>query len=185
MSTAVDLTREKESKNMDMFDKTKVFSVIDASGVNTMAFQINTTFEEGTPIFSLEKLKSFMELVDGGFKKTFFFNPEPESNERKIVVFLTIKPGEAVLNSGEFVNGNITVGKKPGHIKYSSLKLTGDESEYKEFEYLPNFKRNISIIDPILGDEVRPVVFLDADSNKMKAKIKLLPHKSSIALEIG
>jgi len=170
---------------MDMFDNTKVFSVIDSSGMNTLAFQINGTLEDGESVFSIEKLKSFIEQSNSGFKKTFFFNPEPQENERKAIVFLTLKPGEAVLNGGEFYNGNLVVGKKPGSIKYSSIKLQGDESEYKEFNYTPNFKRPITIIDPFLGDEVKPIVFFDTNTNQIKAKIKLLPHKSYIALEVG
>jgi hypothetical protein len=169
---------------MDMFDNTKVFSVLDSYGMNTLAFQINTSTEDEQTVFSIEKMKSFMEETKNGFRKTFFFNPDPEENERKSIIFITLKPGEAVLNGGEFINGYLTVGKKPGAIKYSSIKLDGDESEYKEFSYSPNFKRNISIIDPVAGDEVKPIVFFDTNTNQIKAKIKLLPHKSYIAIEI-
>ena len=169
---------------MDMFDPRKVFSVLDASGMNTLAFQINTTVDEGQQVYSIEKLKSFIEVAKNGYKKTFFFNPEPNDEERKEVVFLTLKPGEAVLNAGDFKDGVLRVGKKPGHIKYSSIRLTGEESEYKEFKYAPNFKRPIAIIDPILGDEVKPVVYFDTEKNDVMAKIKLLPHKSYIALEV-
>ena len=169
---------------MEMFNTKKVFSVLDAKGMNTLAFQINHTEEDGEMVSSIEKLKSFIEIANAGYRKTFFFNPEPEENEKKEVVFLTLKPGEAILNAGEFKDGVLVVGKKPGSIKYSSIKLTGDESEYKEFKYAPNFKRPISIIDPVLGDEVKPVVYFDTDANDVKAKIKLLPNKSYIALEV-
>ena len=169
---------------MNMFDSKKVFSVLDAKGTNTLAFQINHTNEDGTEIHSIEKLKSFIEIAKTGYRKTFFFNPDPEEQERKEVVFLTLKPGEAILNGGDFVDGILRVGKKPGRISYKSIKLTGDESEYKEFKYAPNFKRPITIIDPVLGDEVKPVVFFDTETNDVKAKIKLLPNKSYIALEV-
>ena len=169
---------------METFDSRKVFSVIDARGMNTLAFQINHTQEEGVEIHSIEKLKSFIEVAKTGYRKTFFFNPEPKEDERKEVVFLTLKPGEAILNGGDFKDGILRVGKKPASISYSSIKLTGDESEYKEFKYSPNFKRPISIIDPILGDEVKPVVYFDTDTNDVRAKIKLLPNKSYIALEV-
>jgi hypothetical protein len=170
---------------MNMFDSKKVFSVLDAKGMNTLAFQVNTIVEEGQEFYSIEKLKSFIEVAKTGYRKTFFFNPEPTENERKELVFLTLKPGEAILNAGEFKDGILRVGKKPGNIKYSSIKLTGDEYEYKEFKYAPNFKRPISIIDPILGDEVKPVVYFDTDTNDVRAKIKLLPNKSYIALEVS
>jgi len=169
---------------MDMFNTKKVFSVLDAKGMNTLAFQINHTEEEGRLVHSIEKLKSFIEIANSGYKKTFFFNPEPNDSEMKEVVFLTLKPGEAILNGGDFKDGVLRVGKKPTHVQYSSIKLTGDESEYKEFKYAPNFKRPISIIDPVLGDEVKPVVYFDTDTNDVRAKIKLLPNKSYIALEV-
>ena len=169
---------------MDMFDTSKVFSVLDSQGMNTLAFQINNTVDAGEQIHSIEMLKSFIEVAKNGYRKTFFFNPEPSSQELKEVVFLTLKPGEAILNAGEFKDGVLKVGVKPAKLKYSSLKLSGDESEYREFNYSPNFKRPITIIDPILGDEVKPIVFFDTNSNSMKAKIKLLPHKSYIALEV-
>ena len=170
---------------MDMFDSRKVFSVLDPAGINTLAFQINHTVEDNEAVCSIEKLKSYIEVVNGSFKKTFFFNPEPKDAERKEIVFLTLKPGEAVLNAADFIDGELHVGLKPAHIKYSSIRFDGEESEYKEFTYLPNFKRPISIVDPILGDEVRPVVYFDTNSNTIKARIKLLPNKSYIALEVG
>ena len=168
-----------------MFDNEKTFSVLDSYGMNTLAFQINTTIDDGEVVCSIEKMKSFIEQAENGFRKTFFFNPDPEKDRRKEVIFLTLKPGEAILNGAEFINGKLNVGKKPGTIKYSSLKLQGDETEYKEFKYAPNFKRPITIIDPVLGDEVKPVVFFDTETNEVKAKIKLLPHKSYIALEVS
>ncbi len=169
---------------MDMFDTSKVFSVLDAQGMNTLAFQINKTVEDGETVSSIEMLKSFMEVANNGYRKTFFFNPEPDTQDKKEVVFLTLKPGEALLNAGEFKGGVLRVGVKPGSIKYSSIKLTGDESEYKEVKYSPNFRRPITIIDPYLGQEVKPIVYFDTETNMIKAKIKLLPHKSYIALEV-
>ena len=106
---------------MNMFDNDKTFSVLDSVGMNTLAFQINTNIEEGEAVCSIEKMKSFIEQADNGFRKTFFFNPDPEKDNRKEVIFLTLKPGEAILNGAEFMNGKLNVGKKPGRIKYSSL----------------------------------------------------------------
>jgi hypothetical protein len=169
---------------MDMFDGKKVFSVFDKQGMNTLAFQINKNMDNGVAVLSIEKLKSFIESVGEGYRKTFFFNPEPQDEEQKEIVFLTIKPGEAILNAGDFKDGILRVGKKPGNIKYSSIKITGEESEYREFQYTPNFKRPIAIIDPILGDEIKPVVFFDTNTNSIKARMKILPHKSYIAIEV-
>ena len=169
---------------MGLFDSNKNFSVMDSFGTNTLAFQINTTIESGTEVYTLEKLKSFIEQVENGFKKTFFFNPEPKDGERKEVLFLTLKPGEAVLNGAEYLDGKLNIGKKPDSIKYSRLSSQSDTVEYKEFKYTPDFKRPITIIDPEIGDEVSPVVYFDTDSKEIRAKIKLMPHKYYIAIEV-
>lgn len=168
---------------MGLFDGNN-FSVMDSYGTNTLAFVINSVQEEGNEICSIEKMKCFMEQAEDGFKKTFYFNEELEQNERKELVFLTLKPGEAVLNAGEYMNGKLNVGRKPDTIKYSALRTSGDEAEYKEFKYSPNFKRPISIIDPEIGDELKPIMYFDTEANDVKAKVKLLPNKSYIALEV-
>lgn len=169
---------------MGLFDANSNFSVLDNYGMNTLAFVINTTINEGEEVNSIEKMKCFMEEVENGYKKTFYFNNTLAQDERKELVFLTLKPGEAVLNAGEYMNGKLNIGKKPESIEYTSLRISGDESEYKEFKYFPNLKRPISIIDPEIGDEVKPVLYFDAEENDFKAKVKLLPKKSYIALEV-
>ena len=169
---------------MGLFDSNGNFSVLDGYGMNTLAFVINSNNEEGQEVCSIEKMKCFMEQAENGYKKTFYFNEDLEQNERKELVFLTLKPGEAVLNAGEYMNGKLNMGKKPETIKYSALRVSGDEAEYKEFKYAPNFKRPISIVDPEIGDELKPVLYFDTEANDIKAKVKLLPNKSYIALEV-
>lgn len=169
---------------MGIFDGNNNFSVLDTYGMNTLAFVINTTQDKGEDVYSIEKMKCFMERAETGFKKTFYFNEELDQDERKELVFLTLKPGEAVLNAGEYMNGKLNLGKKPESIHYSSLKTSGDETEYKEFKYAPNFKRPISIIDPEIGDEIKPILYFDTEANDVRAKVKLMPHKSYIALEV-
>ena len=169
---------------MGIFDSGNVFSVMDSYGMNTLAFQVNESVEDGQVVNTLEKLKSYMEEVEGGYKKTFFFNPDPIKDERKELVFLTLKPNEAILNGGEFLNGKLNVGKKPGIIHYSAIKTSNEADLVREFKYLPNFKRPICIVDPEIGDEIRPVVFFDTDSRNVMARIKLQPNKSYIALEV-
>ena len=169
---------------MGLFDSNGNFSVLDGYGMNTLAFVINSNHEDGVEICSIEKMKCFMEQAENGYKKTFYFNENLEQNERKELVFLTLKPGEAVLNAGEYMNGKLNMGKKPETIKYSALRVSGNEAEYKEFKYAPNFKRPISIVDPEIGDELKPVLYFDTEANDIKAKVKLLPNKSYIALEV-
>ena len=169
---------------MGLFDGNNNFSVLDGYGMNTLAFVINTAQDEGQDVCSIEKMKCFMEQAENGYKKTFYFNEDVDLNERKELVLLTLKPGEAVLNAGEYLNGKLNIGKKPESIKYSALRTSGDEAEYKEFNYAPNFKRPISIIDPEIGDELKPILYFDQEANDVKAKVKLLPNKSYIALEV-
>lgn len=168
---------------MGLFDGNN-FSVLDGYGMNTLAFVINTTQQDGEEVCSIEKMKCFMEQADNGYKKTFYFNEDLGENERKELVFLTLKAGEAVLNAGEYINGKLNVGKKPDSIKYTSLRTTGDSVEYKEFKYSPNFKRPISIVDPEIGDEVKPILYFDTEANDVKAKVQLMPCKLYIALEV-
>ena len=169
---------------MGLFDSNSNFSVLDGYGMNTLAFVINSSVEEGEEVCSIEKMKCFMEQAENGYRKTFYFNEDLEQNERKELVFLTLKPGEAVLNAGEYMNGKLNMGKTPGTIKYSALRTTGENVEYKEFKYAPNFKRPISIIDPEIGDELKPVLYFDTEANDIKAKVALFPNKSYIALEV-
>lgn len=169
---------------MGLFEGNNNFSVKEGYGMNTLAFVINTTMEEGEEVCSIEKLNSLMEQAENGYKKTFYFDSELAENERKEIVFLTLKPGEAVLNAAEYMNGKLNIGKKPESVAYSSLRTTGDDVEYKEFKYAPNFKRPIAIIDPEVGAELKPILYFDTEANDMRAKIKLLPNKSYIALEV-
>lgn len=169
---------------MGLFEGNNDFSVLDGYGMNTLAFVINTTQEDGEDVYSIQKLKCFMEQAENGYRKTFYFGETLQENEMKELILLTLKPGEAVLNAGQYVNGKLSVSKRPGTIKYSALRTSGDEAEYKEFKYSPNFKRPISIIDPEIGDELKPVLYFDTEANDVKAKLKLLPHKSYIALEV-
>ena len=75
------------------------------------------------------------------------------------------------------------VSEKPAKVDFEVLNTQSTET-YKELRYTPNFKRPISIIDPEIADEIRPVLYYDEEANMVKAKIKLQPNKSYIALEV-
>ena len=76
----------------------------------------------------------------------------------------------------------VKISKKPMPIKFDTLYF--DKEEYKEFQYTPNLKRPISIIDPETTEEVKPVLYMDKETNEVKGKCKLQPHKSYFAFEI-
>jgi hypothetical protein len=45
-------------------------------------------------------------------------------------------------------------------------------------------KRPISIIDPENGEEVKPILYFDEETNEVKGKCKLKPYKKYFAFEI-
>ena len=45
-------------------------------------------------------------------------------------------------------------------------------------------KRPISIIDPETTEEVNPTLYFDEETNEVKGKCKLKPHKHYFAFEI-
>ena len=77
----------------------------------------------------------------------------------------------------------IKISKKPMPIKFDTL-YSEKEGEYKEFQYTPNLKRPISIIDPETTEEVRPILYMDKKTNEVKGKCKLKPYKSYFSFEI-
>ena len=77
----------------------------------------------------------------------------------------------------------LTISKKPMPVKFDTI-YSEKESVYKEFDYTPNLKRPISIIDPETTEEVKPIVYLDEKTNEIKGKCKLKPYKSYFAFEV-
>ena len=51
-------------------------------------------------------------------------------------------------------------------------------------EYTPDMKRHFSIIDTETGEEVKPVLYTDEITGKVKGKCKILPHRPYIVLEL-
>jgi hypothetical protein len=75
------------------------------------------------------------------------------------------------------------ISKKPENVGFQVL-FSEENSDYKDLKYTPNFRRPISIIDPEIPDEVRPVLYYDEEANMVKSKVRLQSNKSYIALEI-
>ena len=156
------------------------FTIIDPADKKTMAFAIEKAEED---VFSLQKLDCSIENEGGKFKKTFFYNdPLPEGTSKDLVL-LTVGGGKAVLNTAILEKNKLFISKTPSQVGYKMI-YSDHPSEYTDIKYTPNFKRPISIVDPEIADEVRPVLYYDNEANAVKAKIKLLPNKSYIALEV-
>ena len=103
--------------------------------------------------------------------------------QKKNLLLLTLDNGKAKINSAIFETGKLYIAKQVDFVSYRRL-YSEQSTEYTDIKYTPNFKRPISIIDPELGDEVKPVLYYDSEANEVKAKIKMLPNKSYIALEV-
>ena len=87
-----------------------------------------------------------------------------------------------VVNTGLLLDDKVYIKKKPMPIKFNTLY--SEETLYKEFDYTPNLKRPISIIDPETTEELKPMLYLDEITNEVKGKCKLKPYKSYFAFEI-
>jgi len=160
----------------------KHFSITDPEGVNTVIYRINKTAKEYLkeyPKYTVERLLSSEELK-GNLKRKTFFIDEPDYEEQ--LVFLSFGKEKVVVNTGVLEDDKIKISKKPMPIKFDTLYF--EKEEYKEFQYTPNIKRPISIIDPETTEEVKPVLYMDEETNEIKGKCKLKPYKSYFAFEI-
>ena len=160
----------------------KHFSITDPEGVNTVIYRINKTAKEYLqeyPKYTVERLVS-TEEIKGNLKRKTFFIDEPDYEEQ--LLFLSFGKEKVVVNTGVLEDDKIKISKKPMPIKFDTLY--SDKEEYKEFEYTPNLKRPISIIDPETTEEVKPVLYMDKATNEVKGKCKLKPYKSYFAFEI-
>ena len=99
------------------------------------------------------------------------------------MVILSFGQDRVVVNMGILEENKVKISKKPMPIKFDTL-YSENEREYRNFTYTPNLKRTISIIDPETTEEIKPVVYLDEDTNELKGKCKLEPYKSYFAFEI-
>ena len=160
----------------------KHFSITDPEGVNTVIYRINKTAKEYLneyPKYTVERLLSSEELK-GNLKRKTFFIDEPDYEEQ--LLFLSFGKEKVVVNTGVLEDDKVKISKKPVPIKFDTLY--SEKEEYKEFQYTPNLKRPISIIDPETTEEVKPVLYMDKETNEVKGKCKLKPYKSYFAFEI-
>lgn len=162
----------------------KYFSITDPENVNTVIYQVNRTekeFAKSAPKYTVERLEYSEEFIGVKKKKTFFIeNPAPEGNP--LVIFSFAKE-KVVVNMGFLDYDTIKISKKPMPMKFSTL-YNEEETDFKDFAYTPNMKRPISIIDPDNGEEIKPVLYFDEETNEVKGKCKLKPYKKYFAFEI-
>ena len=163
----------------------KHFSITDAMGVNTVIYQVNKTEKEHSktsPKFTIERLDFTEEIVGEKKRKTFYVD-EPKADGNELVI-LSFGQDKAVINVGLLEKDEVKISKKPIPMKYNTI-YNEVETEYKNFNYTPNLKRPICIIDPETAEEVKPVLYFDETANEVKGKCKLKPYKSYFAFEIS
>ena len=162
----------------------KHFSITDPEGVNTVIYQINKTekeFLKDYPKYTVERLDYTAEIRGEATRKTYFVDePSPDGNQ---LVILSFGQEKVVINMGILIGDEVRVTKKPAPFKFDTL-YSEEAGTYKDFNYTPNLKRAISIIDPETGDEIKPVLYFDEKTNEVKGKCKLKPYKSYFAFEI-
>ena len=161
----------------------KHFSITDPKDVNTVIYRIQETekeYRKDSPKYTVERLDRMSEIRGEGTKRTYFIdNPSVENDQ---LVILSFGKERVVVNSGLLGEDRIKISKQPSFVKFDTLY--SDETQYKEFNYTPNLKRPISIIDPETTEEIKPVLYFDEKTNEIKGKCKLKPHKSYFAFEI-
>ena len=162
----------------------KHFSITDPKGVNTVIYQVNETekeFLDRAPKYTVERLAHTEELRGDSNKKTFYVDrPQKEGNQ---LVILSFAEDKVVINSGLLLEDEVKITKRPTPLKFNTI-YSEEEMEYKDFNYTPNLKRSISIIDPETTEEIKPVLYFDEATNEVKGKCKLKPYKSYFAFEI-
>lgn len=162
----------------------KHFSITDPKDVSTIIYQINKTdkeFLKDSPKYTMQRL-DYTEELRGDLKQKTFFVDNP-SDEYDQLVILSFGKEKVVVNMALLEGTKITISKKPMPLKFDTI-YSENESVYKEFSYTPNLERPISIIDPVTTEEVKPLVYLDKETNEVKGKCKLKANKPYFAFEI-
>lgn len=162
----------------------KHFSITDPKDVSTIIYQVNKTekeFQKEAPKYTIEKLE-YAEELNGELKKKTFFVDNPSPNGDQLVI-LSFGKERVVINTGFIDEDKVKISKKPIPLKFHTLYSEKQEI-YKEFNYTPNLKRPISIIDPETTEEIKPILYFDEETNEVKGKCKLKPYKSYFAFEI-
>ena len=162
----------------------KHFSITDPEGVNTVIYQINKTPKEymkDYPKYTVDRLDYTEELRGNMKRKTFYVDdPQPQGNQLAILSFAGDK---VIINSGVLIDDEVRIGKSPSAFKFDTL-YSEEEQEFKEFNYTPNLRRDICVIDPETTEEIKPRLYFDEKENKVKGKCKLKPNKSYFAFEV-
>ena len=162
----------------------KHFSITDPKGVNTVIYEVYKTDKEYLdryPKYTVERLNSTEQFV-GDLKKRTFYVDDPQEKGNQLLIFSFAKE-KVVINNGLLINDEVKISKKPIPFKYNTI-YSEEATELKDFQYTPNLKRAITIIDPETTEEVKPVLYYDEKTDEVKGKCKLKPYKSYFPFEV-
>lgn len=161
------------------------FEIVDMPGMTTLAFVVEKNSVElnnGKPLLSLQKIESIDNQEEGKIKKTF--NVIRTDDKPQLIVLLTLTNSKAILSTGELTSEGFTTTESNIPLNYGTI-YNQVGVEYKEVEYTPNMKRHFSIIDTQTGEEVKPVLYTDEITGKVKGRCKILPNRPYIVLELN
>ncbi len=169
---------------MEPLIQMNTFEIVDMPGMNTIGFVVEKNEEEyskGNSALSLQKLEHIDSEQDGKFKK--IFNVICAGEDKQLIVLLTLTKSRAILSTGELTSEGFKATESNIPLNYGTI-YNQSSVEYKEVPYTPNMKRHFSIIDTQTGEEVKPDVYMDKNTNTIKGKCKLLPNRAYIVLEL-
>ena len=162
----------------------KHFSITDPEGIKTVIYEVYKTKKEYLneyPKYTVERLEHTEEIVGKYNKKTFYVNdPQKDGNQ---LIILSFGEDKVIINNGILLGDEVKITKKPIPFKFNTI-YSEEPLEFKEFQYTPNLRRQISIIDPETTEEIKPVLYFDEKTNEVKGKCKLKPYKSYFAFEV-
>lgn len=163
----------------------KHFSITDPKNTNTVIYEIvknDQTKIKNVPKYTMERLDKIEELRNEGTKRTYFVDiPKKTGN---LLLFLTFDNGTVTVNQGVLKDDEIKFVKKPVPMKFDTLYKETSDEYFQEYKYTPNMKRQISIVDPETGEEVKPILYYDSETNEVKGKCKLQPNKTYLAFQL-
>ncbi len=169
---------------MNSVQEGKHFSITDPQGIKTVIYQVYKTKKEYLkeyPKYTVERLEHTEEIIGNYNKKTFYVDdPSQDGNQ---LIILSFASDKVVINNGLLLGNEVKITKKPTPFQFNTI-YSEEPMEYKEFQYTPNLKRPISIIDPETTEEIKPTLYYDEKTDEVKGKCKLKPNKSYFAFEI-
>lgn len=164
----------------------KHFSITEPKSINTVIYKVNKTEEEylkDNPKYTIERLDYTKEFVGNNVKKTFYvYDPHEDGNQ---LIIFSFGKEKVVLNVGylETDTNLVKISNKPIPMNCKTI-YNEEDSEFRDFSYTPNLKRPMTIIDPETTEEVKPILYLDKETNEVKGKCQLKAGKSYVVFEI-